>query len=70
MAFDLLGLDGSYLMPMPLHERRRRLATVLEEAREGVWFSGLRTLVPQFSAMTLSGTPPSMQREMWECRRA
>ncbi len=26
-------------MPMPLYERRRRLATLLEEAGEGVWFS-------------------------------
>ena len=27
-------------MSMPLYERRRRLATVLEEAEDGLWFSG------------------------------
>jgi ATP-dependent DNA ligase len=41
MAFDLLGLDGAYLMSMPLYERRRRLATVLEEAGRGSGSPGL-----------------------------
>jgi ATP-dependent DNA ligase len=40
MASTFWAWDGEHLMSMPLHERRSRLATVLEEAGEGGWFSG------------------------------
>ena len=40
MAFDLLGLDGSYLMSLPLHARRAQLAALIDGQGDGLLFSG------------------------------
>jgi ATP-dependent DNA ligase len=40
MTFDLLGPDGPSLMPPPSHERRKRVAALLEQAEDGLRFSG------------------------------
>jgi len=40
IAFDLLALDGEDLCRKPLRERRARLAELLSEAPDALWFSG------------------------------
>lgn len=39
VAFDLLGLDGTYQVSLPLRERRRQLAAVIEGAGDALIFS-------------------------------
>ena len=40
MTFDLLGLDGSYLVSLPLHARRAQLAALIDGQGDGLLFSG------------------------------
>jgi len=40
IAFDLLALNGEDLRRKPLRERRARLAALLGEAPDALWFSG------------------------------
>ena len=36
MTFDLLGLDGSYLVSLPLHARRAQLAALIDGQGDGL----------------------------------
>ncbi len=40
MTFDLLGLDGSYLVSLPLHARRAQLAALIDGQVDALLFSG------------------------------